>query len=190
MTYFRHVSPQWYFLQGVESVDGQIMFVQANSQCLTAADASNGSISDWGDLGLERTDAATSNITSMTAWRTRPAMHHTFSNHTAWNRLGFHDMWQLGYHNPTWIQRIVLPYWALAVPLALWPAGTIAGVTVRRQRRMLAQRRQRQGRCTGCGYDLRATPQRCPECGTAVPGHSDTTTAESSVEMALSFTVA
>lgn len=41
-------------------------------------------------------------------------------------------------------------------------------VLFRRRRRR--QRRRAQNRCLTCGYDLRATPARCPECGTARAG--------------------
>jgi hypothetical protein len=55
----------------------------------------------------------------------------------------------------------VAPYWAVVPPLALLPA-------VWSWRAVRRRRRSRQGMCQTCGYDLRATPERCPECG-AVP---------------------
>jgi hypothetical protein len=48
---------------------------------------------------------------------------------------------------------------------SLWPLG-LAIRYVSRARAVRAARRV--GFCRGCGYDLRATPDRCPECGRAV----------------------
>jgi hypothetical protein len=52
------------------------------------------------------------------------------------------------------------PY-ALVAPLLALPAMAYL-VWDRRRRRRLARR---PGYCLQCGYDLRATPGRCPECG-------------------------
>jgi len=59
---------------------------------------------------------------------------------------------------------ITIPFWLLAVLFVLPVIATIDRNHRRRKRRLF-------GCCRKCGYDLRATPDRCPECGT-VPQQS------------------
>ena len=54
-----------------------------------------------------------------------------------------------------------LPYWALAVAM-LVPHGLVIANGLRKQRRI---NWRKHGRCAGCGYDLRWSESRCPECG-------------------------
>lgn len=51
----------------------------------------------------------------------------------------------------------VIPCWALA--------AFLVGVGIIRARRFLRHSAVQGARCANCGYDLRASPQRCPECG-------------------------
>lgn len=60
-----------------------------------------------------------------------------------------------------WFRKADVPTW-FAVPVLLAPLGVL---TIGRRRR---RRCVRAGGCPCCGYDVRATPDRCPECG-AVP---------------------
>jgi hypothetical protein len=58
-------------------------------------------------------------------------------------------------------RELIVPCWLLALLAAVLPAWRAARILAEHRRR----RRQRFGLCPSCGYDLRATPQRCPECG-------------------------
>jgi hypothetical protein len=55
-----------------------------------------------------------------------------------------------------------VPYWFMGMVAITMPA---ARATASVQQRW-ARRRGRAGACPTCGYDLRASPDRCPECGT------------------------
>jgi hypothetical protein len=64
---------------------------------------------------------------------------------------------------PSWLNRssrhgVVVPDWFFVMLLAALPASWL----VLKCREI---RRKRAGLCVHCGYDLRATPVRCPECG-------------------------
>jgi hypothetical protein len=82
------------------------------------------------------------------------------SNASGWGPVRW---WRIAKHNPLagltrdgWFVQI--HHWLLAVILAIAPALALWQFA-RRHRRM------RVGLCANCGYDLRATPGRCPECG-------------------------
>lgn len=53
---------------------------------------------------------------------------------------------------------LAMPYWFPGCTFAILPIGWLL-IRIKRRRRRLA------GICISCGYDLRATPNRCPECG-------------------------
>jgi hypothetical protein len=69
-------------------------------------------------------------------------------------RTTFHAAW--------WDREILMPHWFPAIVFLLPSASFLPGYIKRRRRKL----RIRHGLCINCGYDLRASPNQCPECGT------------------------
>ena len=98
---------------------------------------------EWGRLGRGHT-----------GWEREPSR-------SFWGRLGF-ARYDAGFGSSFADSRedvIALPAWLPVVAFAGLPLA-FAVRLARRHRRRVA------GRCAECGYDLRGSPQRCPECGT------------------------
>jgi hypothetical protein len=53
---------------------------------------------------------------------------------------------------------VFIPMWFASLALSILPAVRLSA--------RLRQSSVDEGLCQNCGYDLRATPERCPECGT------------------------
>jgi hypothetical protein len=79
-----------------------------------------------------------------------------------WNKLGFSMVLEYDTADVnsqfSLFPRAFVPHWFVVLLTALSPAIVVFRAI--RKRRVRAA-----GLCPKCGYDLRATPQRCPECG-------------------------
>ena len=93
---------------------------------------------------------------------------------TWWQKLGFHAdrhaAVTAGYGQTmksvrSW--RFRVPYWLIVVVTGVVPAWYFRRLGVVRQRF-----RASRGLCGRCGYDLRASRERCPECGKRMTTHA------------------
>jgi hypothetical protein len=91
-------------------------------------------------------------------------MHAAAEGKVGWYELTYGDPKLLIETMPMPLRAAQFPHWLVAAVFGLPP---LTGLISAARAALVRHRRARRARCRSCGYDLRATPGRCPECGTA-----------------------
>jgi hypothetical protein len=100
---------------------------------------------------------SSSRINTPTGYRSSPAVRdNAGALRPNWSFLGFRYT-AINFFGVV-VFALEIPLWVLTLPTALFPPA----LSYLRRRR----KRHRRGLCPNCSYDLRASPDRCPECGT------------------------
>ena len=126
---------------------------------------SNGAImvwENWGGVAIIQSEQRPSrgfDASTQAAFEWDPWLA-TFPRANYRGRAGFH--W-LAF--PRFSKMVVIPFWFLTLMLSTAAAIAMWREIVTHKTR----RRARAGLCPACGYDMRATPDRCPECGRKAP---------------------
>ena len=109
-------------------------------------------------------------------WEQEIFVEHTLARHLTHNREDwinsrfFYATTMWFYHPVTYARTtrrfvaVLFPWWILFLVAAMIPSASFMLFLWRRHRRKTSV----DGLCPHCGYDLRASPNRCPECGAAV----------------------
>ncbi|HYE21673.1 MAG TPA: hypothetical protein VEA69_24720 [Tepidisphaeraceae bacterium] len=92
-------------------------------------------------------------------YESEPATPRERTDGAGWRPISWESQAFQGPPYDGYIWAVEVRYWAVAVLAALGPV--VRGVRHARRR----ARERTPGLCPACTYDLRATPDRCPECG-------------------------
>jgi hypothetical protein len=153
--------PSWrrLMVQGWSSGGGLrvVVFTQGTTTPLPPPIPGVGRPPDWTPFGRRGWQA------SYTTYDVAPYPLEDFMAHR-WTWNGFQICYDADDSAATWKRErsITLPAWFCSLLLAVLPACSVA-MFIRRSAASRAG--ERRGLCPRCGYDLRATPRRCPECG-------------------------
>jgi hypothetical protein len=150
------VRPSGVRIHDVCSKDGIFVWAMESRRIGSHAETARGGVWQWEHFSYDRQLIGPSPASRL-LWKP-----------TWWQQVGF--IYHRGYQvemaetgNTPFVPDFVvgLPYWAMTLFLVIPPALQLVSAIVHRR----AVARLKHGLCPSCGYDLRATPDRCPECG-------------------------